>query len=154
MINGGGLKGVSYELPVASAQVKSALLLAGLYAEGRTSVVEPLRTRDHTEKMLDFFQVRTCVQENEISINSGQVLESRHFVVPGDISSAAFWLVAAAAFPDSQLTVKNVGLNPTRNGILKILVRMGAYVSESVGTNSGGEEIGNVSIQGGKLQGA
>ncbi|MDB4783268.1 3-phosphoshikimate 1-carboxyvinyltransferase, partial [Verrucomicrobiales bacterium] len=75
------------------------------------------------------------------------------FVVPGDISSAAFWLVAASAFPGSQLTVKNVGLNPTRNGILKILVRMGAYVSESVGTNSGGEETGNVSIQGGKLKG-
>ncbi|MDC0201517.1 3-phosphoshikimate 1-carboxyvinyltransferase [Verrucomicrobia bacterium] len=130
LINGGGLKGISYELPVASAQVKSALLLAGLYAEGRTSVVEPLRTRDHTEKMLDFFQVGTNVHKNEISIDSGQVLESRDFVVPGDVSSAAFWLVAASAFPDSQLTVKNVGLNPTRNGILKILVRMGAYVSE------------------------
>ena len=153
LINGGGLKGISYELPVASAQVKSALLLAGLYAEGRTSVVEPLRTRDHTEKMLDFFQVGTNVHENEISIDSGQVLESRDFVVPGDVSSAAFWLVAASAFPDSQLTVKNVGLNPTRNGILKILVRMGAYVSESVETNSGGEETGNVSIKGGKLKG-
>jgi len=153
LINGGGLSGINYELPVASAQVKSAILLAGLYAEGRTSVVEPFRTRDHTEKMLDFFQVGTDIHENEISVQSGQVLESRDFVVPGDISSAAFWLVASSAFPDSQLTVKNVGLNPTRNGILKILVRMGAYVSESIGTNSGGEEIGNVSIQGGKLIG-
>jgi len=153
LINGGGLSGINYELPVASAQVKSAILLAGLYAEGRTSVVEPFKTRDHTEKMLDFFQVGTDIHENEISVQSGQVLESRDFVVPGDISSAAFWLVASSAFPDSQLTVKNVGLNPTRNGILKILVRMGAYVSESIGTNSGGEEIGNVSIQGGKLIG-
>ena len=145
-INGGGLKGINYEMPVASAQVKSALLLAGLYAEGRTSVVESLRTRDHTEKMLDFFQVKTDRNDNEIGIESGQMLESRDFVVPGDISSAAFWLVAASSFPNSQLMVKNVGLNPTRNGILKILVRMGAYVSESVETNSGGEETGNVTV--------
>ena len=152
-INGGGLKSINYEMPVASAQVKSALLLAGLYAKGRTSVVEPLRTRDHTEKMLDFFQVRTDRNDNEIGIESGQMLESRDFGVPGDISSAAFWLVAASSFPNSQLMVKNVGLNPTRNGILKILVRMGAYVSESVETNSGGEETGNVTVQGGKLKG-
>ena len=128
-------------------------LFAGLYAEGITNVVEPSRTRDHTEKMLDFFQVSTEVHENKISIQSGQVLESRDFVVPGDISSAAFWLVASSAFPDSQLTVKNVGLNPTRNGILKILVRMGANVSESIGTNTGGEEVGNVTVQGARLKG-
>ena len=153
LIDGGNLNGINYELPVASAQVKSALLLAGLYAEGITNVVEPSRTRDHTEKMLDFFQVSTEVHENKISIQSGQVLESRDFVVPGDISSAAFWLVASSAFPDSQLTVKNVGLNPTRNGILKILVRMGANVSESIGTNTGGEEVGNVTVQGARLKG-
>ena len=147
IINGANLENIIYELPVASAQVKSAILLAGLFAKGTTTVVEPLKTRDHTEKMLDFFQVKTTCSNNEISIEGGQVLESRDITVPGDISSAAFWLVCAAAFRGSKLTVKNVGLNPTRNGILKILTRMGAYVSESIDTSGHGEEIGNISIE-------
>ena len=153
IINGANLENIRYELPVASAQVKSAILLAGLFAKGTTTVVEPLKTRDHTEKMLDFFQVKTTCSNNEISIEGGQVLESRDITVPGDISSAAFWLVCAAAFRGSKLTVKNVGLNPTRNGILKILTRMGAYVSESIDTSGHGEEIGNISIEGGGLKG-
>ena len=124
-----------------------------MFAKGTTTVVEPLKTRDHTEKMLDFFQVKNTCSNNEISIEGGQVLESRDITVPGDISSAAFWLVCAAAFRGSKLTVKNVGLNPTRNGILKILTRMGAYVSESIDTSGHGEEIGNISIEGGGLKG-
>jgi len=145
---------IRYDLPVASAQVKSAILLAGLYAEGKTTIIEPSPTRDHTEKMLDFFQVKTSrLSNNEISIDGGQVLESRDITIPGDISSAAFWMVCASAFPGAKLTVKNVGLNPTRNGILKILTRMGVYVSESIDTTGGSEEIGNVSVEGGGLKG-
>ena len=153
-INGSELGAIRYDLPVASAQVKSAILLAGLHAEGTTTVIEPSQTRDHTEKMLDFFQVKTSRSSyNEISIDGGQVLESRDIIVPGDISSAAFWLVCASAFQGSKLTIKNVGLNPSRNGILKILTRMGAYVSESIDTTGGGEEIGNVSVEGVGLKG-
>ena len=152
-INGADLESVRYELPIASAQVKSAIMLAGLFAKGKTTVVEPLQTRDHTEKMLDFFQVKTIRTNDEISIDGGQILESRDIIVPGDISSAAFWFVSAAAFSGSKLTVKNVGLNPSRNGILKILTRMGANVSESINTSGNGEEIGNVSIEGVGLKG-
>ena len=124
-IDGGGLSGIRYELPVASAQVKSAILLAGLYADGKTTVVQPQMTRDHTERMLEHFQVKTMVKGDEISIYGGQTLESRDFVVPGDISSAAFWIAAAAAMPDSHLTITNVGLNPTRSGVLQELAKMG-----------------------------
>ena len=152
-INGADLEAVRYELPIASAQVKSAIMLAGLFAKGKTTVVEPLQTRDHTEKMLDFFQVKTIRFNDEISIDGGQILESRDIIVPGDISSAAFWFVSAAAFSGAKLTVKNVGLNPSRNGILKILTRMGANVSESIDTSGNGEEIGNVSIEGVGLKG-
>ena len=152
-IHGADLESVRYELPIASAQVKSAIMLAGLFAKGKTTIVEPLQTRDHTEKMLDFFQVKTIRTNEEISIYGGQVLESRDITVPGDISSAAFWFVSAAAFSGSKLTVKNVGLNPSRNGILKILTRMGANVSESIDTSGNGEEIGNVSIEGVGLKG-
>ncbi len=152
-IAGGGLVGTRYELPVASAQVKSAVLLAGLFAEGKTTVVQPVTTRDHTERMLDFFQVKTVTSGDEIAIYGGQVLESRDFVVPGDISSAAFWAVAAAAFEGSHLTIADVGLNPTRSGILQVLAKMGAHVADSVETDGSGEDRGNITVHGGGLKG-
>ncbi len=143
---------ISYDMPVASAQVKSAVLLAGLFAEGETTVIQPAETRDHTERMLASFQVATHHQGSAISIHGGQVPKACDFTVPGDISSAAFWLVAAAALSGSRLLIKDVGLNPTRTAILKVLSRMGAHMSEIV-HSSDGEPIGNVEIHGASLSG-
>jgi 3-phosphoshikimate 1-carboxyvinyltransferase len=153
VIEGGPLTGIRYELPHASAQVKSAILLAGLFASGKTTVVEPAPTRDHTERMLEFFQVRTLRNGNEITIHGGQTLESRDFRVPGDISSAAFWLVAAAARPDARLLIDNVGLNPTRTAILRVLITMGARVREIVENVTEGEPSGTIEVEGRKLHG-
>ena len=147
------LKAITYTLPMASAQVKSAILLAGLYADGKTTVIEPELTRNHTETMLRHFRVKTVRDGKAISIYGGQVPESRDFHVPGDISSAAFWLVAAAAQPGSELIIKGVGLNETRTGILKVLIRMGAQIAEDVLTGSDGEPCGTLTIRGGGLKG-
>jgi len=153
VIDGGPLTAIRYEMPHASAQVKSAILLAGLFAPGKTTVVEPTPSRDHTERMLDYFLVRTVREGNEVSIEGGQTLESRDFKVPGDISSAAFWLVAAAAQPGSNLHIENVGLNPTRNGILDVLVRMGARIQENVEVVDEGEPSGSIKVKGVQLNG-
>jgi len=152
LIHGAKLSSITYEMPVASAQVKSAVLLAGLFAEGKTTVIQPAETRDHTERMLASFRVSTRHDGNAISIYGGQIPESCDFTVPGDISSAAFWLVAAAALPGSRLVIQNVGLNPTRTAILKVLSRMGAHMIEIV-HQSHGEPIGNIEIHGANLTG-
>ncbi len=146
------LNPITYDMPMASAQVKSAVLLAGMFAEGKTTVIQPAETRDHTERMLASFRVSTRKEGNAISIFGGQVPESCDFTVPGDISSAAFWLVAAAALPGSRLLIKDVGLNPTRTAILKVLSRMGAHMTEIV-HKSEGEPIGNIEIHGAELTG-
>ncbi|MES2475869.1 MAG: 3-phosphoshikimate 1-carboxyvinyltransferase [Verrucomicrobiota bacterium] len=151
-IHAAKLKPITYQMPMASAQVKSAILLAGMFTEGTTTVTQPAETRDHTERMLASFQVTTRRDGNAISLIGGQVPESCDFTVPGDISSAAFWLVAAAALPGSRLLLKDVGLNPTRTAILKVLSRMGAHMTEIV-HNSGGEPIGNIEIHGAELTG-
>lgn len=151
-IHGKALTPISYDMPVASAQVKSAILLAGLFTPGKTTVVQPAETRDHTERMLESFHVRTVREGNAISIYGGQMPEACDFVVPGDISSAAFWLVAAAAIPGSKLLIKDVGLNPTRTAILAVLVRMGARIID-VEHQTEGEPIGNLEIHGAELQG-
>jgi 3-phosphoshikimate 1-carboxyvinyltransferase len=152
VIEGGNLKPFHYYSPVASAQVKSAILLAGMFAQGKTSVTEPIQSRDHTERMLEYFLAGPKVNELTVSIYGGQTPESRDFQVPGDISSAAFWLVAAAAQPRSRLLVKNVGLNETRTGVLAVLVRMGAHIQETV-ENTDAEPMGMIAIQGGRLKG-
>ncbi len=151
VIEGGPLQGIEYTSPVASAQVKSAVLLAGLFAKGTTTVTEPVLSRDHTERMLAWHLV--CPERNglAVSVSGGQTLESRDFAVPGDISSAAFWLVAAAAQPGSHLLIKNVGLNPARTGVLAVLIRMGAHVSEIV-ENAECEPSGTVEVRGTKLR--
>ena len=132
-IHGGSLRGIRYGLPVASAQVKSALLLAGLFAKGKTTVEEPVPTRNHTELMLNYFLVRTVKDENDtVTVFGDQVPESRDFTIPGDISSAAFWLVAAAVQPRGHLLVRDVGLNNTRTALLGVLLRMGAQVREAI----------------------
>ena len=151
VIEGGKLKPLQFVSPVASAQVKSAVLLAGMFAKGKTSVTEPTQSRDHTERMLEYFLVRPQKQGLTVSVFGGQTPESREFRVPGDISSAAFWLVAAAAQPRSRLLVKNVGLNETRTGVLAVLVRMGAAIREVIDAQA--EPIGVVEIQGARLKG-
>jgi 3-phosphoshikimate 1-carboxyvinyltransferase len=151
VIEGGPLKGIVYQSPVASAQVKSAVLLAGLYAQGSTTVTEPEQSRDHTERMLAWHVARPRRDGLSVSVVGGATLESRDFAVPGDISSAAFWLVAAAAQPGAHLMVKNVGLNPTRTGVLAVLVRMGALVKEHV-VQTDGEPSGTIEVRGTRLK--
>lgn len=151
-IEGSALKGINYTLPVASAQLKSALLFAGLYAKGKTTVREPITTRNHTELMLNYFLVRTQRDDEGVSVFGDHVPESRDFSIPGDISSAAFWLVAAAAQPGGHLLVKNVGLNETRTGILGILVRMGAKVREAIEDVEQVEPRGIVEVNGANLK--
>lgn len=149
-VHGSELKPIYYKLPVASAQVKSAILLAGLFAKGKTTVVEPVVTRNHTERLFSHFGIKWLREDDAVSVYGGQEPQARDIVVPGDISSAAFWMVAAAASPGSQLTIKNVGLNPTRTGILNVLLRMGALVT-SAETHSEGEPRGNIVIKGSDL---
>jgi 3-phosphoshikimate 1-carboxyvinyltransferase len=151
LIEGGNLRPLQYVSPVASAQVKSAVLLAGMFASGKTSVTEPTQSRDHTERMLEYFLVRPQIQDRTVSIYGGQIPESQDFMVPGDISSAAFWLVAAAAHPNAHLLIKNVGLNETRTGVLGVLVRMGAHVREVVEVDQA-EPLGSIEITGARLK--
>ncbi len=151
-IRGGGLKAIDYKLPVSSAQVKSAVLLAGLYAEGTTRVLEPQPSRDHTERMLKAFGGNIAREANTIIVKSSGLYGQR-VEVPGDISSAAFFMVAAAAMPGASLKLNRVGLNPTRTGIIEVLKAMGADITLDNITLSGGEEIGDIIIHGGELQG-
>ncbi len=151
VIEGGPLQAIDYTSPIASAQVKSAILLAGLFAKGSTKVTEPEQSRDHTERMLAWHLLRPRKNGLSVSVHGGQTLESRDFAVPGDISSAAFWLVAAAAHPGSRLMVKNVGLNPARTGVLAVLIRMGAHVHEIV-ENADCEPRGTVEVRGARLR--
>lgn len=152
-LNCGELEPVHYLLPVASAQVKSAVLFAGMQTSGKTIVTEPAETRDHTERMLNYFLVKTARNENDVVIWGRQIPESRDFKVPGDISSAAFWVVAAAAQAGSRLLVQDVGLNKTRTGILRVLIRMGAQISEVVDEREQGEPFGALEVKGGDLTG-
>jgi 3-phosphoshikimate 1-carboxyvinyltransferase len=153
-IHGVKLKGARHDLLIASAQVKSALLLAGLFAKGKTTVREPFLSRNHTELMLNYFLVRTVREEDEaISVFGDQVPESRDFSIPGDISSAAFWLVAAAAQPGGHLLVRHAGLNDTRTAVLGVLVRMGAQVREAIEEVDQMEPRGIVEVTGAPLKG-
>jgi 3-phosphoshikimate 1-carboxyvinyltransferase len=152
-ITGGPLEAITYEMPMASAQVKSAVLLAGLFAPGVTTVVQPAVNRDHTERLLRHFGVSVRSENNRISLQGRQKVVARDLVIPGDISSAAFWLVAAAARPGSRLTIENVGLNPTRTAILEVLKRMGAGITVSSEVGSDGEPRGTVVVEGRELRG-
>ncbi len=143
-ITGSKLYGTRYEIPVASAQVKSAILLAGLYAQGETRVIEPEKTRDHTERMLSGFGVSIETDGNEISVSQAEEFSATVIKVPGDISSAAFFIVAALVNPGSEIVVRNVGLNPLRTGALDILKKMGADISVENLRETGGEPCGDV----------
>ncbi len=127
-IKGGQLKPINYTLPIPSAQVKSCLLLAGLYARGTTTIVEPVKSRDHTERMLQFLGADINLSQNRIDIRGPGILYAKDITVPGDISSASFFIVAALLLKNSSLTIKNVGINPTRTGIIEVLRSMGASI--------------------------
>jgi 3-phosphoshikimate 1-carboxyvinyltransferase len=159
-IHGGQrLQAIDYDLPVASAQVKSAILLAALSAEGRTRVTEPAPTRDHTERMLSAFGVEVIRNDRTVAIEGGQILQGAEIDVPGDFSSAAFFLVLGALAAEKGLTLRNVGINPTRTGLLDILTMMGAKVvvrprpmAEKQG-RAVGEPTADIDIQASRLRG-
>ncbi len=154
MIKGGQrLTGMDYEMPMASAQVKSCLLLAGLYAAGRTSVTEPAPTRDHTERMLRGFGYPVTVDGSTASVESGHKLTATHIEVPADISSAAFFLVAGSIAEDSELVLEHVGINPTRTGVIDILKLMGGDISLENQREVGGEIVADIRVRSAKLKG-
>jgi 3-phosphoshikimate 1-carboxyvinyltransferase len=142
-----GLRAIEYDMPVASAQVKSCLLLAGLYAEGITVVREPAPTRDHSERMLRAFGCDLEIDGAEIRMAGGQALTACDVEVPADISSAAFFLVAAAIAPGSDITLQHVGVNPTRTGVIDILRLMGASVELHNRRDVGGEPVADIRVQ-------
>lgn len=148
------LRSIEYVLPVPSAQVKSAILLAGLLAKGKTTVMQPVPTRDHTERMLAHFGVPVEIEGDRIFVRGGYLPQARDFDVPGDISSAAFWLVAAAAKPGCRLVIEDLGINPTRTGVIKVLERMGARIKVTPSDGGAGEPKGRVEVDGARLSGA
>jgi 3-phosphoshikimate 1-carboxyvinyltransferase len=147
------LHGIDYRLPVASAQVKSAILLAGLYADGETAVEEPAPTRDHTERMLAGFGYPVERDGDRISLRGGGTLQGRDIEVPGDISSAAFFLVGASVAEGSDLVLENIGINPTRTGVLNILCQMGADITLANEREVGGEPVADIRVRSARLRG-
>jgi len=158
-IRGARLKAIDYKMPMASAQVKSAVLLAGLFADGVTSVTEPARTRDHTELALEEFGAsiekdgRTIRIHALANANGGGKLHARSLDVPGDLSSAVFFIAAASLFPDSNVLIHNVGLNPTRTAILDVFASMGASIQILGLKSAHGEIVGDLSVKGASLKG-
>ena len=157
VIMGNKLQGISYRLPIASAQVKSAILLAGLSAQGKTQVIEPIKTRDHTERMLKLCGVRITVKGQKITLDPGRDLVSPgRIYIPGDISSAAFFMVLAAIIPGAKVVIQRVSLNPRRCGIIKVLKRMQAEIKVSGFKNNPAqsfEPMGDIMVSGSRLKG-
>lgn len=151
-IEGGSLRGITYTLPVASAQVKSALLIAGLFAEGDTTVIEPVATRDHTEIMLAQMGVELARDGNRVTVRGGSRAEGAHVTIPGDISSAAFFIVAALIRPGSHLHLPFTGINPRRTGILTVLRSMGADIAIEV-SHAGSEAAADLTVRSAELHG-
>jgi 3-phosphoshikimate 1-carboxyvinyltransferase len=147
------LRGIDYDMPVASAQVKSCLLLAGLYADGRTCVHEPAPTRDHTERMLGGMGYPVSVDAGVSCVTGGGRLAATRIDVPADISSAAFFLVGASIAPGSDVVLEHVGVNPTRTGVLDILRLMGADISLSNPREAGGEPVADIRVRASRLHG-
>jgi 3-phosphoshikimate 1-carboxyvinyltransferase len=152
-IQGSRLRPIEYRLPVASAQVKTCVLFAGLFAEGETSVIEPVRSRDHSEIALREFGADVAVDRQKITIAGRPRLAGRELVVPSDLSSAAFFLVAALLVPGSQLTIRGVGLNPTRSALLDFLTSMGAKIAIPELASQNGELVGEIRVEYSELQG-
>ena len=153
-ITGGSLKGITYKVPVASAQVKGAILLAGLFASGSTKVIEPVKTRDHTERMLKLFRANVKIKGSAIIIKGGQDLVSPGVLyIPSDISSAAFFMIAASIIPDSEIRIKNVSFNPVRRGVIKALKKMGAKIVVQKSNYPGNEPMGDIRVKSSALGG-
>ena len=152
-IKGRSLNAIHYDSPVASAQVKSCVLLAGLYANGKTSVTEPALSRDHTERMLRSFGANIVSDKNTCTITPPETLHGQHIEVPGDISSAAFFIVAALITPNSEITINNVGINDTRAGILKVCQDMGADITLLNAREEGGEPVADLLVKTSSLRG-
>ncbi|HEY4602507.1 MAG TPA: 3-phosphoshikimate 1-carboxyvinyltransferase [Cerasibacillus sp.] len=152
-IIGKPLSGMTHKMPIKSAQVKSAMLLAGLHADGQTTVIEQTPTRNHTELMLRSFGISLETENNHITIKGKQQLKATKVNVPGDFSSAAFFLAGALLLQGSQLVIKNIGLNPTRTGMLDVLEQMGACIHVTEKNETGGEPVGDLVIESGTLQG-
>ncbi|MEZ4600524.1 MAG: 3-phosphoshikimate 1-carboxyvinyltransferase [Syntrophotaleaceae bacterium] len=152
-IQGGPLSAARYDSPIASAQIKSALLLAGLYAEGETTVREPHLSRDHSERMLTYFGADVRPFPGGVTIAGGPVLEGREVFVPGDISSAAFFLVAALITAGSELLIRQVGINPTRSGVIDILREMGGDIQLQDARELSGEPVADLLVRGSPLRG-
>jgi 3-phosphoshikimate 1-carboxyvinyltransferase len=152
-IRGGSLRGTHYRLPVASAQVKSAVLLAGLFAEGETVVEEPEQTRDHTERLLRAMGADLQREGPGVRLAPPASLEPLDLEVPGDLSAAAFWLVAAASHPDAEIILPAVGVNPTRSGILDVLTMMGASIDVGEERMAGEEPVADITVRSSRLSG-
>ncbi|MBM4462981.1 MAG: 3-phosphoshikimate 1-carboxyvinyltransferase [Chloroflexi bacterium] len=153
-VKGGELHGIDYVLPVASAQIKSAVLIAALFADGTTTVQEPAKSRDHTERLLQAMGVKLKMNGASLSLSSPvPALNSIDLDIPGDISSAAYWLVAAAIHPNAQVKVKNTGINPTRTGIIDVLLRMGARLRIENQRRVGDEPVADLVIESSELAG-
>ena len=152
-INGTRLNPIDYVSPIASAQVKSAILLAGLYADGVTKITEPSLSRDHTERMLRFFGANLKRKDNSVSIAGGSNLEGRELEIPGDISSAAFFIVAALIIPNSEVFLKRVGVNTSRTGILEVLKKMGANIQLLNEYETWGEPVADILVKTSRLKG-
>lgn len=152
-ITGKQLKGIHYTSPVASAQVKSSILLAGLYADGETSVTEPYVSRNHTELMFDSFGVSIKTSGTTATVSPAEKLNAREIIVPGDISSAAFFIVAGLIVPNSEIVIKNVGINPTRDGILRVCKAMGASITYENVKEGNGEPTADLVVRTSELHG-
>lgn len=153
-VQGQSLKPIHYHSPIASAQVKSCILLAGLSVEGKTTVTEPALSRDHSERMLRAFgaELLTDPETNSVTITGPAHLVGQKVIVPGDISSAAFWLVAGSIIPDSELLIENVGINPTRTGVLEALAMMGADIQQENEREVAGEPVADLRVRSSRLQ--
>src|SRR6185369_1663422 len=152
-ITGGSLKGIDYQSPVSSAQIKSSLMLAGLYADGETSVSEPSLSRDHSERMFRHFGASLVRNDNGVTVRGGVELTAREVIVPGDISSAAFFMVAALITPHSELLIKSVGVNPSRTGIIDILLAMGGNIQLLDERVVSGEPVADILVRTSTLKG-
>ncbi len=153
-ISGQNLKAIHYQSPVASAQVKSCIMLAGLMTDGETIITEPERSRDHSERMLAAFgaKITVDIDTNTVAVKGGAKLVGQEVTVPGDISSAAFWLVAASIVPNSDLLIENVGINPTRTGILEVLAEMGADITYENQREVTGEPVADLRVRSASLK--
>ncbi len=153
MVQGNNLNGITYKMPVASAQVKSSIMLAALYAEGVTEIIEPVKSRDHTERMLKYFGAKIVVKGKSIKIFPGSELKGKKIFIPGDISSAAFFIIAGLLMKKTRITIKNVNINPTRTGIIDIVKKMGGKVIIKNKKVLNNEPVGDIVVSSSKLKG-